>query len=595
MKIDLLSITIENVFSFSSEHTIDFSQEPGLKYIMGENKVEPRLGSNGSGKSSAWGALSWCLYNLTPQGQKASEIVSFGEARPHVVTTLALDGEPFIIDRVGIPNVLTINGKPAEQPDLDRLLGLSRERFMHSVLFGQAVPLFLDLSVAQRGEIMDQVMNLEQWQDRSIAAGTKVAMLEKEVVVIERTIARMEGQLASLPDEEMLRLAAGEWDDSHKTKLDEMILRVEIIERDVIREKLELDAIRRKEFELEKNAPPSTIALATEIRDKQNIIINTNRRISDCNATIRYYTDHTKCDVCQQNISNEFATAKVKEANRQKDDLMAVIDDAEHDIQKLTKKLQAGHDLAVEHDTKKRELGNQAYKLSGSIAANERNLDTAVRNAEAAAGENTNPYRAQLIQVENTRDSVSLELAAQKILMDRTKGEIAAVSYWKAGFRRVRLFIISRILASLEVEIASAVSTLGLPDWHIKLETETENKSGTMKQGIQVLVKSPTAPNAWTAWSGGEGQRIKLAVSIGFSNLIQRMAGVQFGFEVWDEPTAWLSVEGIDDLLDCLEYRASSTQKSIWLLDHRTLGYGGFSESWKVVKTMRGSRMARIS
>jgi ABC-type uncharacterized transport system ATPase subunit len=73
------------------------------------------------------------------------------------------------------------------------------------------------------------------------------------------------------------------------------------------------------------------------------------------------------------------------------------------------------------------------------------------------------------------------------------------------------------------------------------------------------------------------------------------MAGAHYEFEVWDEPSAWLSAQGIDDLLGCLAMRADSTGKTIWILDHRALWHAGFAETWQVTKRDTGSILQRIS
>jgi len=53
-----------------------------------------------------------------------------------------------------------------------------------------------------------------------------------------------------------------------------------------------------------------------------------------------------------------------------------------------------------------------------------------------------------------------------------------ALSFWVGGFKRVRLFIVEQALQQLELEINNSLGSLGLLDWHIKLDVERENKSG---------------------------------------------------------------------------------------------------------------------
>lgn len=507
---------------------------------------------------------------------------------------LDIDGTEFNITRAGNPNYIDINGTQCEQHDIDTLLKLSKSRFLHSVIFGQAVPLFMDLSVPERGQILDEILELEHWTELSERAGRKADEMSKELRNLDNWINRETGKLDALPDEAVLRISAGEWDDQNKEKVANALANAEVLEKEVDALKQRIKVLKAwPVIEGERASNASDIhrknMVLREVHDEIQKALN---KISDLENELKYYTTHEVCNVCQQDISPEFARDKIANARKEiaalkkeSDDLNILYHDGVSEVAKLQND---DREKASRDNAAAREIAG----LEGSLAANERALDKALKAVEDAASDNTNPYRQRIAETRAKRDATVATIAQLNGEKDALAGKITANEYWKQGFRRIRLFIIKRTLSTLDVEIASAASALGLPSWQIRMQTEVEGKTaGTVKQGVQILVKSPDAPSAWVLWSGGEEQRIKLAVSLGIASLIQRMAGVSFNFEVWDEPTAWLSTEGIDDLLECLQYRALSAQKSVWLLDHRTLGYGGFSEVWTITKTSRGSRM----
>jgi energy-coupling factor transporter ATP-binding protein EcfA2 len=78
------------------------------------------------------------------------------------------------------------------------------------------------------------------------------------------------------------------------------------------------------------------------------------------------------------------------------------------------------------------------------------------------------------------------------------------------------------------------------------------------------------------------------------SSLIQALAGVCHTLQVFDEPTAWLSPEGIDDLLKCLHERAHQHDLCIWLLDHRSMTYP-FDGSYIAVKEHAGTSVQQLA
>lgn len=209
-------------------------------------------------------------------------------------------------------------------------------------------------------------------------------------------------------------------------------------------------------------------------------------------------------------------------------------------------------------------------------------------------GTGANPYSVMLDKRAAKLREVTARIEELQDEHAALLGNVEISKFWRDAFKRVRLFMTQRALKHLEIEVEAAVASLGLVGWQIQFVTETENKSGGVKQGVQIIVTSPHAPPAsWESWSGGEGQRLRTAIAIGFASMLQRMRGVSYRFEMWDEPSAWLSEQGIEDLLGTLRQRAESEQLSLWLVDHRALHATAFDEIWTVSKGTNGSTVAR--
>jgi DNA repair exonuclease SbcCD ATPase subunit len=224
------------------------------------------------------------------------------------------------------------------------------------------------------------------------------------------------------------------------------------------------------------------------------------------------------------------------------------------------------------------------------VHTGERQIATMAAEVERIATGAVNPFVATM---QRSQQDVAQTTAALKTAQDEKNtldGQLAHYDFWRTNFRKLRLFMIRQVLAVLEVETANAASSLGLLDWQIRYSTEIETRSGSIKPGVHITVVEPGGATVVDE-SGGEEQRVRLAVALGMSSLIQTMAGVDVRLEVFDEPSAWLSQEGIDALLTTLRDRAISTGKSIWLLDHRVLSYGDFAEQWRVEKSETGSRV----
>jgi DNA repair exonuclease SbcCD ATPase subunit len=240
---------------------------------------------------------------------------------------------------------------------------------------------------------------------------------------------------------------------------------------------------------------------------------------------------------------------------------------------------------------KNQEIKSAETLLEQQMSDQQRTMDRLEQEAERLSQE-TNPYTAEAERTRQEHARLSALLEQQRAAESETVGRQASLDFWRQGFRKVRLFCLDTVLRELTVETRNSLLALGLAGWGIDFTTASETKSGTVKLGVQVDIRSPEAKHRFEAMSGGESQRARLAVSLGLANLIQRWAGVRFDLEVFDEPTAWLSEQGVEDLLESLRMRAEANHRSIWVCDHRALIYSGFSEVLSIIKTATGSHVS---
>jgi len=514
-------ITIENFRSFTACSTIELPLEPGLRFIAGRNMSEPALGSNGAGKSSLWDALVWALYGQSVRGQRAADLASWGSAkRPHVAVTTLVNDEIHVIDRTGSPDLLLLDNQRVDQETIDRLVGLSRECFVQSVIFGQSAPLFMDLSIPERAALMDEVMNLGIWLELSDYAGHEAARLKDEWFSLNQTLEKDKTRLRTLKEQaEPLRQMLNEFEDRRQR-------RIKFLNKELV-------------------------GLVELIGSADKQWARTDHELTHINLR-RTTGVITRCPTCGQDIVDK---------------------DSENHRHQLASRLVV--------------LKEQIRGHTATIARISKELDTAKHEQDTGVLD-------LLTKVEQQCAEVAEGIAAAEPRIAELQVSQAQTGFWKQGFRQVRLWQVNRILTMFEIETAAAAAQLGVGDWQVKFATEAETKSGSVRPGIHVTATNPAKRGDYRSYSFGEAQRIKLAISLGLSSLIQALAGVCHTLQVFDEPTAWLSVEGIDDLLKCLYDRAHQHDLSIWLLDHRSMTFP-FDATYMVVKEHAGSSVQQLA
>lgn len=573
---------------FVEPPAVKLSTQPGFKSLAGDNQEEPRLGANGAGKSSFLDAIFFCAYGQGLKGQKASALQTWGcDIRPWVKTRWRIDKAIVEIERSGSPDKLLINGQPASQEDVDRILGLTRMRFRHSVIFGQKVTLFADLSIAERSALMEEVCDLSLWQRAADKADDEAKACVKEAQDHAREILRFETRLDSLPRLKVLRAEQVAWHEKHAVELEETeaeygaaLSEYRAMGRAKATERTDLGAMKKalrgaRALAAEADRAERQVRLDYEHAERQHDHLTTN----------------PNCPNCGQHWP--LASVRLEE-----------IAESLPVLAKALKRAARGHGAAVhaekelaleleEAEEAQKTAAAEYNKAQGAYLAQDKLVRSLKKRRDEVRAETDEAIEAQIDDVKEKRATYKAGILEHEQMLQDAEGRAGVATYWKSAFKQVRLFQMKRVLQHLELEIEAAMNSLGLHGWKIELSTETENRSGTFKQGVQIQVRSPKASAPWESWSGGESQRLTLAIAKGFANMIKRMSGVTYTFEFWDEPSAWLSVEGIEDMIGTLRDRAEQERISLWLVDHRSLG-AAFDETWVVRKNGEGSYVEMV-
>jgi DNA repair exonuclease SbcCD ATPase subunit len=653
-RFSLQRIIISNFRSFL-QASIQLNQTPGLKLIAGDNQVDKRLGSNGSGKSSLLRSVEFILYG-TP---RISSILTWGQKLLEGLVEILINNELHTIYRSGPPMRIELDDHPATQEQIDELLGLTREQFMHSVIFGQGAPLFPDLPIPTRGEILDSILRLEIWEKAAEVASKRVTEYEKKLAHQKSQLSFIEGQLTSLVDEEYITQKIVTWDKQKEERLNQIGLDLRTWEE---KRKTEIDSIHQQidawqetqKADLEEKANEieslnRELATAQDVltelpqldcknieedvhqtENRLNQVLQENTKLqAERHLSIEkpraFWLENDVCPTCHSPISPDKKQEHLYCLETRERDLTEAIntttlqaDSLKEELDQKRKALSVIQAQVAQQRLMRNNYSNEIDRLEKEIEKLSQKAQVIIDRVQgglhpyalqlARITNDTNPYQKQLYNLRHETNPHISELDENKKLrkelgekkaqqsqeIQQIESAMVSVEYWKHGFKRIRLYFIEQILTALEIEIQSVLSALGLDSWHVKLQTESETKSGSTKLGVQVHIQSPTSEGEWTTWSGGEAQRLRLGIALGLASLIQRMNGCFYNFLILDEPTSWLSQEGIEDLLQALQYRAESLNQSIYVTDHRALQSSSFNEVLLVTKDENGSRIEKV-
>lgn len=624
MKIKL--ITVQGFRSFSAPQTwMPGVSGPGLYHLTGRNESEPALEANGAGKSSLFESLFWVLYGRTSRGLRAGNVQCWLPKSPKCRVELNFEhhGTTYSLVRTWNPNALTIadeidggiigvNLSPSrniDQTELDTLLGIGPEAFLQAVYFAQFTPAFVDLAPADRLAMFGEVLRLERWERASAHASAQAKEATAKRAAVDNKIASTEGELRGI-DPKGLEKSEKEWEQDRERKLNELDIRRKSAEK-------EITTLKRKQGGTERlvstTPKPPQVKNLNELRSEltkqelyaKKVLSETSsiqtllRGINKELARVSSLNTGDLCPICKQAVSAIHVRSEVR---RLKDDhaktlaeeevLVLASDQAEDSVKALRKQVEDER----ERTTKEQLTENARISAAAAIESEIRHLVLDANRLRAEIADTyacANPHTAARERAVLRCQELSTTLLELRGQAEDASQLTEAFSYWAKGFKDLRLYVVQHVLAQLEVQTANTLIALGLGAWAVKFSVEQETKSGTLRRGLSVLVKSPGAPEAvpFEAWSGGESQRLRLAVSMGLAGLISGQLGLDCDLECWDEPTTWMSGAGIIELMEVLQERAQGAGKAIWLADHRVLDYGGFAGGICAAKTALGTRL----
>ena len=500
----LHSLRIQNFKSFRQTEEVLFSDAPGFRFLGGKNEVDPRMGPNGVGKSTLWDALVYCLYGTDVRNNRAGDLASWGSERCVVAARFSLDDAQHELQRSGSPNKTLLDGVEVAQPEIDQLLCMSKIRFTHSVIYGQGVPLFIDMSIPERGRLLDDLLNLEVWADAAAKAASKVTAIEHELAIMRQRASRLGGTIEGLPTATELIADENKFVADHEATAEALFTAFERAEASLAAANLDRRSIVPPPI-------PRPTGASSEARDLRQTVEDVNRLIGRSSAEAaqehRHYdfiTNNTVCPTCAQSITEPFRRAaghawdtSERERNIRVAEYEQTLADAQSWLEALTLEQTA--------------LQTQWALYEQSVVNAERHQEACRRVSDVCEADlrqhietkNNNPFTLRKNEVEARRRDLQRELADIVSACDGLVVRAQREEYWRTGFRRMRLFQVKSILDVLTVEVNNAASNLGLIGWRIEIVTETETKTGGAKQGVQIIVTSPTSSGPWSLCSGG--------------------------------------------------------------------------------------------
>lgn len=563
----LLRMAWSGFRSFRTRHEIRL--ETGPIFFLGDNRDDPHFSSNASGKTSVCSVIPWVLYGELSTGAKKDKIINrdcdevFGE--------LEFEGG-FVIQRTKHrkdperlkfypPRSLIRSGDFEErwyagdleefiQPQLERILGISKSLFFNSVwIDGQSKSVqFLWATPGARLTLLEELLD-----DHVYAAARQKA--EEHRKRLERDKANSQARIASLgeqEDRERSRLAKAQIDmtaalqavsarrkDSNQK---ELLLRSEI-------------AVLEGEVQtLQTVETPDSLNAAYQALTMEEVRLR--GELDKIPLPPRLPAANTRCPTCFQHIPEEHivavqtkAEAGIARRDKIRDRLKAVATESE--------------EIRVKQSTYRSNA--KALNTAMSALKSKQQEMSALKESRGAA----DPYITSLqASIEDSavvmgKLQVSMKDAAETV--NACNMRLPLYKFWEVGFsaKGIRSLLLDDIRTILAYHVDVYAAALGGDQFRI------EFPSGD--KGFEILLHTPNGLADLATFSRGEVWRASMVVLLAIRKAIQYLNACPFGLLFLDDPMGDLDDAGGNSLVALITDKLSAEFDHIFVTLPRRL------------------------
>lgn len=610
-EIKFKSISVEGFGSLVEPRTFLLDRGLGVNIVRGKN---------GSGKTSIFNALFWCLYGESLKEVNNSKIPTKKEYRPktwrgtRVAITLEVNGVSFMIVRhiifkgttKGVEGGSTLMVfeagelmnenlyKKDMQGFIQEILGLDSKTFLSSILFGQKMKRFIEAKPDEKRKIFESIFDTEfieeakeKAKEHSESLKSKIfsinSKLDKEAVKIHATEIKIsEGSelLAGFENsrKERIRTIQERLEsvkESGKTKNHELsLLKSDLKKLDSKKDKIDLTVLNKAKEDLEalkdkrsnlnrnlRNSDSEIQGLESQLETLEKYLTTVKTDCPSCGQNL----PKTKVDIVKKKINSDIKSTKetIHVQKKNVEEIQSQIKSVDSEIEKISNLIE------IKYSTLEEDFNSITKEIS-EVNTQIRIVESNIQNLAQKLGE----YESDIKSIESESPpkidikAMELEVKESQKLMDELKLEIgkfeqelADTDWWiKKGFGAggLKSFIFNAMLQSLNKSIVKYASRLG---FLVKFSIDMEKAS---KPFLTKCFTTSKVEMDYEEFSGGEGARIDVATAFAIHDIVSSTTNINI--LIMDEVFESLDEDGIEDVFDLIRIKAET--KSLYIITH---------------------------
>lgn len=510
---------------------------------------------NGSGKSTIFSSLVWCLYGKTIKG--VSDVNTKKKYRTKeykgtkVCTYFQKDGDVYMVtrcqnytgnledgtkgrDRLQIiknAEVVDIKSKPKLQEYLVQELGLSYSLFMNSIMFGQGMKKLIQETNSDKKKIFEEVFNLNYLNIAKNIAQKGKLQIHSQVEVCRSEYNSINREYESCRETyQELKESEEAFDKRRNSDIKEKQGNIRSLEKEIRYKKEGLGSLKLVEDEIQANRLQEK-ALKEKLEAARNI---SNQSLEDVIDSIILLLEKNKVKKALQ---------KVKTIKKAYSDIEKYSDERDK-VLNILSKLRA----------KEREVQRAKYIMD--------NLTSKLKEAkrELARLESNTYQKVNSPKYKKKAKSLKIKLKEQKAILEQKEKELEDYEWLlndPLSNKGIKAFLFDSCLGQLNDTLEKYAEVLG---FRISFEVDLEST----KKDFVTLIEMDGEIYDYDELSGGQQQLCNVAMAFAMNESLTASKDINIAF--LDEVFESLSMDNVEIVIGLI--KKTFEEKVLFLITH---------------------------
>ena len=551
----------------------------GTCYVRGINKYDNKTKSNGSGKSSLFSMLHWCLFGKTAAGIGNGVLNKFYKDNGCFVTVnLDIDSVNYEITRsikhskyetgvTVLKNNEDISGNNKTDSDklIKDILGLDSELFTQMIFLSQGFAnRFAVYAPKARKELLESLYGLDDKLNHLIES------LKAKDTTVTEVLNMFNGEIIKYSTQQTGIVNQIEGLHSQIDRTNNDIAMLKASKCDITQVDLDALSDKVKQLQLQKEAVNNKISQRAIILNSLSIDRQTTMRdISQKKREIDGFSNNKVCPTCgtllEDYSKNEHIQAHIKE-------LTAEIKMLETSVEEIDKKIKSEEEIRNKLNFKLNNFNSDLIRVQNEFNNKSKLYEAEIKKDTeiAALNKNIEEYNAVILEKsEQLKEIEDLLKNLDSAINDKNRDSAVLKHSIRLANNQFKAYMLESIVKMLNLKLESLSKTL----------FENEIITINLNTKLDICLGS----KVYEQLSGGEQRKVDVAIIIAQRYLAQQMNAVSANILILDE-----IFDGLDDVsfnlvLDLLSDEMQDVE-STFIISHRDVKDIAFDHLITVVK-----------